>query len=95
LGLTIGELVIYEMVMFPVILLHHSNIRFPERLDRALRVLIVTPAVHRIHHSVERIETDSNYGSILSVWDRVAGTLRERRDGRPVIFGLGVEIHQR
>lgn len=93
LGLTIGELVIYEMVMFPVILLHHSNIRFPERIDRVLRVLIVTPAVHRIHHSVDRIETDSNYGSILAVWDRLGRTFRLRDDQRPVVFGLTGENH--
>ncbi|MFN7828584.1 MAG: sterol desaturase family protein [Acidobacteriota bacterium] len=93
LGLTISELVIYEMVLFPVILLHHSNIRFPERLDRALRVLIVTPAVHRIHHSVDRIETDSNYGSILAVWDRLGRTFRLREDQRPVVFGLAGENH--
>ena len=93
LGLTISELVIYEMVLFPVILLHHSNIRFPERLDRALRVLIVTPAVHRIHHSIDRIETDSNYGSILAVWDRLGRTFRLREDQRPVVFGLAGENH--
>jgi sterol desaturase/sphingolipid hydroxylase (fatty acid hydroxylase superfamily) len=89
LGLTVGELLIYEMVMFPVILVHHSNIRFPEWLDRGLRWLIVTPALHRIHHSNIQIETDSNYGSVLSVWDRVAGSFRRRTDGRPVEFGLG------
>jgi sterol desaturase/sphingolipid hydroxylase (fatty acid hydroxylase superfamily) len=94
LGLTSAELLIYEMVMFPVILLHHSNIRFPAPLDRVLRLLIITPTVHRIHHSVDRIETDSNYGSILSIWDRLARTFQLRPDDRPVVFGLDVENHQ-
>ena len=88
LGLTVGQLLIYEIIMFPVILVHHSNIRFPEWLDRPLRWLIVTPAVHRIHHSNRQIETDSNYGSILTIWDRLGGTLRRREKNRRIIFGL-------
>jgi sterol desaturase/sphingolipid hydroxylase (fatty acid hydroxylase superfamily) len=88
LGMTIGQLLVYEMLLLPVILFHHSNVRFPERLDRRLRLIIVTPAIHRVHHSRLRIETDSNYSSIFSFWDRIAGTFRLRRDGRPVNFGL-------
>jgi sterol desaturase/sphingolipid hydroxylase (fatty acid hydroxylase superfamily) len=88
LGLTLGQLLVYESLLLPVILFHHSNVRFPESLDRWLRLIIVTPAVHRIHHSRIRIETDSNYSSIFSFWDRVAGTFRMWRDGRPVDFGL-------
>lgn len=88
LGLTVGQLLIYEIIMFPVILLHHSNIRFPEWLDRRLRWLIVTPAVHRIHHSNRQIETDSNYGSILTIWDRLGGTRRQGEKNRRIIFGL-------
>jgi sterol desaturase/sphingolipid hydroxylase (fatty acid hydroxylase superfamily) len=74
--------------MLPVILFHHSNVRFPEKVDAPLRLVIVTPAVHRVHHSRLRMETDSNYSSIFSFWDRMAGTFRLRRDGRPVNFGL-------
>ncbi len=92
LGLTIGDLVLYEIVMFPVILFHHSNLRISDRPDRLLRWLIVTPAVHRVHHSRVQVETDSNYGSVLSLWDRLAGTLRLRTNGLPVSFGLDVEI---
>jgi sterol desaturase/sphingolipid hydroxylase (fatty acid hydroxylase superfamily) len=88
LGITIGQLLAYEMLMLPVILFHHSNVRFPEKVDRWLRLVIVTPAVHRVHHSRLRMETDSNYSSVFSFWDRIAGTFRLRRDGRPVNFGL-------
>ena len=88
LGITIYQLLFYEMLLLPVILFHHSNVRFPERLDRWLRPIIVTPAIHRVHHSRLRMETDSNYSSIFSFWDRMAGTFRLRRDGRPVNFGL-------
>jgi sterol desaturase/sphingolipid hydroxylase (fatty acid hydroxylase superfamily) len=88
LGITIFQLLFYEMLLLPVILFHHSNVRFPEKLDRLLRPIIVTPAIHRVHHSRLRTETDSNYSSIFSFWDRMAGTFRLRRDGRPVNFGL-------
>jgi sterol desaturase/sphingolipid hydroxylase (fatty acid hydroxylase superfamily) len=88
LGITVYQLLVYELALLPVILFHHSNVRFPEWLDAPLRLIIVTPAVHRIHHSRLRIETDSNYSSVFSFWDRMAGTFRLRRDRRPVNFGL-------
>ncbi len=88
LGITVSQLLLYEVLLLPVILFHHSNVRFPEKLDHLLRPVIVTPAIHRVHHSRLRMETDSNYSSIFSFWDRIAGTFRLRRDGRPVNFGL-------
>ena len=88
LGITVGQLLAYEMLLLPVILFHHSNVQFPEKMDRWLRLLIVTPAIHRVHHSRLRDETDSNYSSVFSFWDRIAKTLRLRWDGQPVNFGL-------
>jgi sterol desaturase/sphingolipid hydroxylase (fatty acid hydroxylase superfamily) len=88
LGISAGQLLIYEMLLLPVILFHHSNVRFPERLDRWIRLLIVTPALHRVHHSRLKPETDSNYSSIFSFWDRIAGTFRLRPNTTPVNFGL-------
>ena len=82
LGLTIGDLFFYEALMFPVILIQHGNIRFPEWLDRPLRLALATPAIHRIHHSEMRVEQDSNYGSVLSIWDRIGGTFRLRSENR-------------
>jgi len=72
----------------PVIMFHHSNVKFPEKADRWLRALIASPAIHRVHHSRAQVETDSNYSIIFSFWDRICGTLRLRKDGRPVDFGL-------
>jgi sterol desaturase/sphingolipid hydroxylase (fatty acid hydroxylase superfamily) len=63
-------------------------VNFPEKMDRWLRALIVSPAVHRVHHSRMQFETDSNYSIVFSFWDRLAGTFRLRPDGRPVNFGL-------
>jgi len=88
LGITLWQLLVYEALMTPVIMFHHSNVNFPEKADRWLRVLIASPAIHRVHHSRTRVETDSNYSIIFSFWDRLSGTLRLRKDGRPVHFGL-------
>jgi len=88
LGIALWQLLLYESLMMPVIMFHHSNVKFPEKADRWLRALIASPAIHRVHHSRARIETDSNYSIIFSFWDRIGGTLRLRKDGRPVDFGL-------
>jgi sterol desaturase/sphingolipid hydroxylase (fatty acid hydroxylase superfamily) len=88
LGITLRQLLLYESLMAPVILFHHSNVKFPEKVDQWVRALIVTPAIHRVHHSRMRFETDSNYSIVFSFWDRIAGTFQLRRDGRPVNFGL-------
>jgi sterol desaturase/sphingolipid hydroxylase (fatty acid hydroxylase superfamily) len=58
------------------ILFHHSNVRLPLRAERALNLLVVTPRMHGIHHSTVKEETDSNWSSGLSIWDRLHGTLR-------------------
>ena len=53
---------------------NHGNVRLPLGLDRVLRLIIVTPDMHRVHHSSVRTETDSNFGFNLSIWDRFCGT---------------------
>ncbi len=88
LGLTIGHYAIYEFCLFPVILLHHSNLRVPWVLERLGRRLIVTPGLHRVHHSRVRIESESNFASIFSFWDRLGGTLMLRERGWKISFGV-------
>jgi sterol desaturase/sphingolipid hydroxylase (fatty acid hydroxylase superfamily) len=88
LGITLWQLLVYESLMLPVILFHHSNVSFPEKADRWLRALVVSPAIHRVHHSRLQVETDSNYSIIFSFWDRIGGTFRLRDDRRSVDFGL-------
>jgi sterol desaturase/sphingolipid hydroxylase (fatty acid hydroxylase superfamily) len=88
LGITLWQLLIYESLMLPVIMFHHSNVKFPEKADRRMRALIASPAMHRVHHSRIRFETNSNYSIIFSFWDRIGKTFRLRKDGRPVNFGL-------
>ncbi len=57
---------------------NHSNIALPSWLDRIIRPIFVTPDMHRVHHSVIRNETDSNYGFNLAIWDRIFGTYIEQ-----------------
>jgi sterol desaturase/sphingolipid hydroxylase (fatty acid hydroxylase superfamily) len=88
LGVSLWHLLVYELLLLPVILFHHSNVYFPEKADRWLRAVLVSPSLHRVHHSRVRRETDSNYASVFSCWDRMCSTFRLRKDGRPVAFGL-------
>jgi sterol desaturase/sphingolipid hydroxylase (fatty acid hydroxylase superfamily) len=88
LGIRLWELVLYEMVSGIVVDFHHANIGLGGRVDRVLRVAVVTPAMHKVHHSRARPETDSNYTSLLSVWDRVFGSFRLRPDPASLKIGL-------
>jgi len=88
IGMNVGELVLFEVMLNISTLFHHSNLALPETGDRLLRVLIVTPNMHRVHHSVEPDEKKSNYTSLLSLWDRLAGTFRVREDTRTMTLGL-------
>lgn len=88
IGLTIPQLLVYEAISLPVILFHHSNVRLPGPVDRRLRWLIVTPWMHYVHHSRWQPETDSNYASFLSVWDRIFGSFRLREKPQEISLGL-------
>lgn len=88
LGVHLWELVLYETVMFAVVQFHHANVALPAGLDRALRTVIVTPAMHKVHHSRWQPETDSNYSSLFSFWDRIGRSFRLRDDLSTIRFGL-------
>jgi sterol desaturase/sphingolipid hydroxylase (fatty acid hydroxylase superfamily) len=76
LGAPAAAVVAFEILLNASSLFTHGNVRLPPELDRILRQVLVTPDMHRVHHSVRREETDSNYGFNLSVWDRLFGTYR-------------------
>jgi sterol desaturase/sphingolipid hydroxylase (fatty acid hydroxylase superfamily) len=67
---------------------NHANVRIPARLDRLLRLVLVTPDMHRVHHSVIRRETDSNFGFNLPWWDHMFSTYRDQ----PAAGHLGMTI---
>lgn len=87
LGLELAHLLVYDTLLVAVTMFHHADISLG-RVDRWLRWLIVTPDMHKVHHSDWRPETDSNYATVLSVWDRLAGTFRMRADLKSLRFGL-------
>lgn len=89
LGMSLLQLLWYEVILLPVILFHHSNVRIPPLLDRFLQFLIVTPSVHRVHHSDIRSETDSNYASLFVFWDGLFHTRVVRDDQHSIRYGLG------
>ena len=68
--------------------LEHAHVAWPPRLEKWARLLFVTPAMHRVHHSRLQHDTDTNYSNILSLWDRVFGTFRAPRPGESIVCGL-------
>ena len=87
-GVYFWELVLYEILMFAVVQFHHANIGLSDRFDRMLRIVIVTPNMHRVHHSRWQVETDSNYSSLFSFWDRLARTFRINPNPESIKLGL-------
>jgi sterol desaturase/sphingolipid hydroxylase (fatty acid hydroxylase superfamily) len=80
----------YEILLAVFSLFSHADINLPPEWDHRLRRLVITPDWHRVHHSVHRNETDSNYGNFLSLWDRLfASHVEQPRDGHlPMLIGL-------
>lgn len=82
LGPPVLAVLTFEVILNGAAVFNHANIKLPTRLDAILRLVIVTPDMHRVHHSVIREETDSNFGFNLSIWDRLCGTYRAQpREG--------------
>ena len=74
LGPSALAIILFEILLNGTAMFNHANMRLPLGLDAALRTVLVTPDMHRVHHSVKRREHDSNYGFALSIWDRMFGT---------------------
>lgn len=94
-GLPAGAVLLFEVLLNATSLFNHSNAYIPLKLDRIIRLLIVTPDMHRVHHSIIMKESDRNYGFNLSWWDRLLGTYQDQpsagHDG--MVIGL-TEIRQ-
>jgi sterol desaturase/sphingolipid hydroxylase (fatty acid hydroxylase superfamily) len=87
LGFEVWNLVVYDTLVIAITQFHHADISIG-RCDRWLRWLIVTPYMHKVHHSDWRPETDSNYSTVLSIWDRLFGSFRMRSDPKTLVSGL-------
>ena len=82
LGAPAIAVIVFEVALNATSLFNHTNLRLPAAVDRRLRFVLVTPDMHRVHHSIVRAETDSNFGFNLSCWDRLLGSYRAQpRDG--------------
>ncbi|MEQ9041893.1 MAG: sterol desaturase family protein [Silicimonas sp.] len=88
LGPPAVAVLLFEIVLNASALFNHANIHLPGRVDRVLRWIIVTPDMHRVHHSIVPAETNSNFGFNLPWWDRLLGTYR----GQPAAGHIGMTI---
>ena len=70
-------IIIFEILLSSMAIFNHTNVSLPKKWEGAIRSLVVTPDMHRIHHSVRQGERDSNFGFILSLWDRILGTYKK------------------
>ena len=91
LGAPALAVLIFEMLLNLTAMFNHSNVRLPLALDRVLRWFVVTPDMHRVHHSIVRRETNSNFGFNLPWWDRLFGTYRDQPEAGHDGMTIGVE----
>jgi sterol desaturase/sphingolipid hydroxylase (fatty acid hydroxylase superfamily) len=90
LGAPPTAVLIFEVTLNATSMFNHSNINIPQGIDRILRLIVVTPDMHRVHHSVIIRETNSNYGFSLPWWDRLFGTYKDQpvQGHKDMVIGL-------
>jgi sterol desaturase/sphingolipid hydroxylase (fatty acid hydroxylase superfamily) len=88
LGASPAEFVLYRSAVALFALLEHANLRVPAALDRVLSLVVTWPTFHKVHHAREPRLTDTNYGNLVSWWDRALGTFTPAHVGRSVAYGL-------
>jgi sterol desaturase/sphingolipid hydroxylase (fatty acid hydroxylase superfamily) len=93
-GIPAVTVLAFEIVLNATSMFSHANVRLPRSVDAVLRLFIVTPDMHRIHHSVLRYETDSNFGFNFSFWDRLFGTYRRDPEGEQASMPIGLASYR-
>jgi sterol desaturase/sphingolipid hydroxylase (fatty acid hydroxylase superfamily) len=88
LGVPPSGVLFFELVFGVANLVEHANLELPRRPELWLRRVLVTPSLHRAHHVADLRELNTNFGTILSIWDRLAGSFRGSEPGRQVVTGL-------
>lgn len=94
LGPPVIAVVIFEVLLNATAMFNHGNVRLPQGVDRVLRWFLVTPDMHRVHHSVEDDEANSNFGFSLPWWDRLFGTYRDQPRGGHEAMTLGIRKYR-
>lgn len=89
IGFPLASVLLFETLLLLATVFHHSNLRLAPALERRLAMLVITPSIHWVHHHAVRSDTDSNYGTLFSFWDRLFGS-RSRTVRRPDM-AIGVE----
>ena len=90
LGVPPAAVVLFELLLNATSMFNHANVRVPMSVEPALRWLVVTPDMHRVHHSIERDETNSNFGFNLPLWDRLFGTYRAQPRAGHAAMTIGI-----
>lgn len=90
LGQPVWVSAIYIIVSSTTTLFNHSNVSVPATLERAMGLVLVTPSLHRVHHSTDAAHYNSNFGNVFSIWDRICGTYRQlpAEQGAAIAFGI-------
>ena len=88
-GTSIGIIMLYQALSVVLTQFNHANIKLPKKIDRLISYLLVSPDMHKIHHHYRLPYTDTNYGNIFSIWDRILGTF-SYLDREKIIYGVDV-----
>ena len=94
LGAPVLAVVVFEVLLSSCAMFNHGNIRLPAGVDRVLRWLVVTPDMHRVHHSLEDDESNCNFGFNLTWWDHLLGTYREQPRAGQLGMTIGIRDHR-
>jgi len=94
LGPSVVAVIIFEVMLNATAMFNHGNISLPKTLDKYLRLLLVTPDMHRVHHSIEDDEANSNFGFSLPWWDRLFGTYRDQPRAGHVAMTIGINKYR-
>lgn len=92
LGTSALAVLIFEVLLNATAMFNHGNIYIPSKVDRALRLFVVSPDMHRVHHSIHVDETNSNFGFNLPWWDRLFGTYRESPKDGHLEMTIGIDL---
>jgi sterol desaturase/sphingolipid hydroxylase (fatty acid hydroxylase superfamily) len=94
LGPPAVAVILFEVVLNATAIFNHGNVHLPTMVDRILRWIVVTPDMHRVHHSVKTLETNSNFGFNLPWWDRLLGTYRDQPEDGHEAMTIGLSQFQ-
>lgn len=94
LGAPVAAVALYELVFLVMAMFGHGNVRLPAGIDAALRKVLITPDMHRVHHSTRRAESESNLGGVVSWWDRLFGTYRAQPESGHDGMAIGLVAYR-